>query len=378
MRTKIFLFLMIPLLFAGCEEKFDPGVADYQNLLVVDGLLHNGTGPYTVKLSYSSPVDNPLFIPAGFFHVKIVDDLGVSTALTESEPGIYTTADSRLQGETGRKYKLYLTSPNGNKYESDWEEIHQEVGIDSVYAQYEYHSDPDLNHTPEGYQFYISSETAPDDSACFYWNMVETWEFFSDYTLDFTYSGYIEPFPNPDTVYHCWATEVVPQIFVLNTSNLSQPKATNFPLHFVSTDTKRLTVKYSVLIQQMVISPAAWKYRDQINSLISDDNFLFASQPFQVKGNIQCVENPEEQVLGYFTAAGISTRRVFLDRPPGVSFYYVKCYADTDLRGLGFIPHTAWPAYLTLLDNGRMAIISEICVDCTQNGGVLNKPDFWP
>lgn len=378
MRTKIYWLILIPLLFAGCEEKFDPGVVDYQNLLVVDGLMHNGDGPFSVKLSWSSPIDNPTFLPVSGCTVIIDDRYGNSTQLIESEPGIYTTAESRLNGETGVEYKLTIQTPDGKNYVSDWEMIRQEVGIDSIYTQYEYRSDPDINHTVEGYQFYVTSETAPGDSACFYWNMVETWEFFSDYTLDFIYEGFIAPYPNPDTVYHCWATEVVPQIFILNTSNLSQPKATHYPLHFVSTDTKRLTVKYSVLIQQMVISTTAWKYRDQINSLISDDNFLFASQPFQVKGNIRCIENPDEQVLGYFTAAGITSKRIFLDRPAGASFHFSKCYPDTDLRGLGFAPPSSWPIFLTELDNGRKAIISEVCVDCTQNGGKLNKPDFWP
>jgi len=378
MRTKIYWLLIITLLFLGCEEEFDPEVVDYQNLLVVDGLMHNEAGPYTVKLSYSSTVSNPRFLPVSGCTVIINDRYGNTTQLVESEPGIYTTAESRLKGETGVEYKLNIMTPEGKNYESDWEMIHQEVAIDTVYAQYEYRSDPDVNHTIEGYQFFISSETAPNDSTCFYWNMVETWEFYSDYTIDFTYSGQIEPYPNPDTVYHCWATEVVPEIFVLNTSNLSQPKATNFPLHFVSTDTKRLTEKYSVMIEQMVISKAAWKFRDDINSLISDDNFLFASQPFQVNGNIRCVEYPDELVLGYFTAAGITTKRVFLDRPPNASFHFAKCYADPDLRGLGFAPPSTWPIYLTKLESGQMAIISEVCVDCTQNGGMLNKPDFWP
>lgn len=379
MRIKsLTLILMIPLLFLSCEEKFDPGIMEYENLLVVDGLIHNGTGPYTVTLSYSSAVGDPRFFAVTGCTVIINDRYGNSTQLAENEPGIYTTNEDRMQGETGVEYKLNIQTPDGKNYESDWEMIRPSVGIDTVYAQYEYHSNPEIYHTIEGYQFFISTETAETDSACFYWNMVETWEFYSDFTIDYYYDGQIRPYPNPNEVYHCWATEVVPEIFVLNTSNLSQPKATNFPLHFVSTDTKRLTEKYSVLIEQMVIGKKAWKFRDEINSMISDDNFLFASQPFQVKGNIRSVENPDELVLGYFTAAGITTKRVFLDRPANASFHYSKCYADTDLRGLGFAPPSTYPIYLTQLEGDEKAIISEACVDCTQNGGVLDKPDFWP
>jgi len=163
MRIKINWILLIPLLFLACEEKFDPGIVEYENLLVVDGLMHNGTGPYTVKLSYSTAVSDPQFLPVTGCTVMINDHYGNTTPLTESEPGIYTTAESKLRGETGVDYKLNIQTPEGKHYESDWEMIRPSVGIDTIYTQYEYRSDPDISHTIEGYQFFISSETAEAD-----------------------------------------------------------------------------------------------------------------------------------------------------------------------------------------------------------------------
>ncbi len=41
---------------------------------------------------------------------------------------------------------------------------------------------------------------------------------------------------------------------------------------------------------------------------------LFDPTPTAIPGNIYCIDNPEEPVLGYFEASGVSTRRVFINR----------------------------------------------------------------
>ncbi|MDZ7777912.1 MAG: DUF4249 family protein [Bacteroidales bacterium] len=51
---------MIPVIFSlGCREEFTPQVQKYDNLLVVDGMISNEPGPYTIKLSRSSPANKP-------------------------------------------------------------------------------------------------------------------------------------------------------------------------------------------------------------------------------------------------------------------------------------------------------------------------------
>ena len=70
-RVSIVLFLLISI--SSCVDKYLPEIDEYENRLVVDGLLTNGDEPIIVKLSLSSSVNGGEFTPATGGELYITD-----------------------------------------------------------------------------------------------------------------------------------------------------------------------------------------------------------------------------------------------------------------------------------------------------------------
>jgi hypothetical protein len=378
MRTKTCI-LIITLLVAvtSCIDKYWPELDKYEHLLVVDGMITNDPGPYLVRLSLTSSAEDPKQIPLQACRVIISDNAGNSEQLMETEPGTYITSPQGIQGVAGRKYKISILTPDGKQYESPFEEMPVAVGIDSVYYEVEYRHSPEVYHELVGYQFYLDTYRAENDTNYYLWQLEETYEFHSDFYIDYIFDGWIHEFTDKDSVYTCWRTENVYDIFTSSTINLTEPLLEKFPLHYVDTETKRLSVRYSLMVKQLTINTEAFKFWDKIKGLISDEESLYTTQPYQVTGNVTSTDDAHEPVLGYFTVAGISKQRIFVDHPVSIPFYYDVCDLTTNLMGLYMTSHAEYPIYLTRNSEGRMGYASDPCFDCTLNKGSLSKPYFW-
>lgn len=377
MKIKIYSLILLShfLLLSSCIDEYWPDIKKYDNLLVIDGVITNGSAPYTISLSVSTDINAPRHIPYENCEVSIIDDLYNEVDLIEEEPGKYKTQGEELVGQPSRQYKLTINTPDGKTYESSFETLKAPVEIDTIYNLIEYHESSTEDHDLAGYQFYIDTKTAEYDSAYFWWSLEETYEYNADFTIEYTYSGSIKPFTNWDTLYTCWRTLKVNKIFITNTENLAESRVLNFPLNYVDTETRRLSVRYSLLINQYTIDAKVYEYWNNIKTQIEESGSLYSTQPFQVRGNMVNVDDPEEPVLGYFIAAGLSQKRIFPDPPAGVLFYYSTCLPVFDM-GLGFTRPWHWPIYITLI-NGTFATASEGCFDCTSKGGTTEMPEFW-
>lgn len=365
------------VLMYSCEEEYFPEVVKYQDLLVVDGMIHSGPGPYTVKLSFSAPVDNPQYLPYSGCQVIIEENTGLREVLTETEPGTYMTAEDGIQGQVGKTYTLIIHTPDEKTYHSEPQKLLAPVDIENIQASLEYRESQELNHDLVGYQFYLTTAQATTDSVNFMWDLTETWEYTSDFIIEYVYQGFIEEFSDFDSVYRCWKSDHIPNIYTHSTAGLSQQKIVDFPLNYVTTQTRRLMIRYSLLVDQYVIGKQAYQFWDDLSEQIEEESSLFYSQPYQISGNLKNINDPDEPVLGYFVVAGKSSKRIFVDRPAGEYLYYEQCVPITDLRGLGFTHPSEWPVYLTELGSGELAYASDICFDCTLRGGQLDPPPFW-
>lgn len=374
---KISLFLLILLVVTACIDEFWPDISDYDNIMVVDGTLTNDPGPYTVRLSMTSDVDNPGYIPFTGCSVTIEDDSGNTESLTETEPGTYITSADGFRGLIGRKYRIRIYTPVGKTYSSPFQELLAPVGIDSVYAEVEYHETADSYHDLAGLQFFVDTYRAETDSNFYLWKLVETYEFHSDFFIDYLFMGYWKQFNDRDSVHTCWTTQNVFEFFTAHTLNLTDPILIRYPLHYVDTETRRLQIKYSLFVQQFTIGADAYSFFDQIRNLMVDAGKLYTKQPYPITGNVTNNDDPGEPVLGYFLVGGIDKKRIFVTRPINVPFYFPVCELITDMRGLYMEPRYTWPIYVTTTPEGARGYAAKPCFDCTLNGGVLEKPDFW-
>jgi hypothetical protein len=108
---------------------------------------------------------------------------------------------------------------------------------------------------------------------------------------------------------------------------------------------------------------------------------LYATQPYQVRGNIHSISNPEEPVIGNFTVASCDSVRIMFEPPSGMDFDYPVCGIDTsaymEFAEIIFSPPNSWPVYATQDPWGIPVLINQDCMDCTLRGGTLEKPEFW-
>lgn len=378
--TNIILLLFL-IGFFSCEEEFQPSIdSSNESLVVVDGMINNLPGPYTVKLSLSSKIENPKYVPLSGFLVFIIDDQGQSTGLAETFAGNYITTDPNFKGIPGRSYKISFQSPNGKTYESDFEKLNEPTAIESIELRWEITPDEDSFYDIEGYRFYLNSSQAPTDTNYFMWQLISTFKYRADFKIYWIWEGYLRPVENHDTLNICYKTDTLSEIFLLNTENLNPPIVSGLPLNYVTTQTRELMERYSLLVKQYSMSKESYKFWRIIKDQNTNLGNLFSKQPFQVKGNVYSVDDADEIVLGNFMVAGISEKRVFVDRPnPPIMMHYPKCGAPEwifeNFAALPEFPPSSWPIFATYV--GGNALPNQWCMDCRESGGKVEKPGFW-
>jgi len=376
-----FSLLLLLILIIGCKDEILLTNQNYSSVLVVDGLISDEKGPYTVKLSFTSPVNDNSIIPVTECLVTISDNKGHSETLTEAEPGYYTTSVSGIQGTIGNSYKLTIETSDRNKYESEFQEMKEFVEIDTITAEFTRKEHLDYPFGLPGYQFYVNTKITSNHNIYFLWIIEETFQYTADYKLDAIWDGTNILIDGADTIsgyenlYRCWKTQTASNIFTGKTSNLVIPQIKDKPLLFVGTDSKRLQERYSLLLKQYSVSFDAYLYWNSLEEILEQENILTTTQPYNLIGNIKNITNPDKTVFGYFTVGSVSKKRIFVNKPVDAAFYFDLCYLTYDYSEI-FKPAKA-PVFLILLENGLWAEVKEPCVNCTSNGGSNEKPDFW-
>jgi len=105
--------IIIPLLslflFPGCQKVIDVDLNEAAPKIVIEGLINDKRGPYSVSITKSGSYFNQPDLPSvSGARVFVTDDFGATDSLREAAPGIYIT--SRTRGVPGRTYTLKVIS----------------------------------------------------------------------------------------------------------------------------------------------------------------------------------------------------------------------------------------------------------------------------
>jgi hypothetical protein len=103
---------LLPLLVNyGCQKVINVDLNNAEPRIVIEGLINDRRGPYSVSITKSGSYFNQPVLPAvSDAEVTITDNTGASDSLREIAPGIYLT--SRTRGIPGRTYTLKVLSEN--------------------------------------------------------------------------------------------------------------------------------------------------------------------------------------------------------------------------------------------------------------------------
>lgn len=369
------------ILTAGaCVEPYEPPLDDADvNYLVVDGFLNVTEGVANVTLTRTQPVKNPGPVRAEQAAiVRIEDDNGMSYPLYEISGGVYSGALANATMETS--YRLLISTINGHQYASDFIQALATPAIDSI----------TYSITSDGIEFSVTTHDPEGLAKHFRWEYTETYEYHSNFVSSYKFdpNGTVVLRPVEEQSGVCWKTNASTDIIVASTKLLTHAVVSKFGLNIVPFGSLKLTVEYSMLVQQQALTDEAYEYWINLEKTTEHLGGLFDPLPSEVPGNIHGISHPGEKVIGFFSGSEVSEARVFLKRsalPKEIVARFRNPYCALDTiwnEELQFVaPSTilVGAIYPLIGPGGPIGYTTaeNRCVDCTVHGGTKEKPPFW-
>lgn len=349
--------------------------------IVIEGdIIIGGTSHF--KMSEMLEIEGasnlqPGDVPATFI---VEDDKGGSYKADENGNLVLPDAPS------DRKFRLRAVNrSNGKEYISSWQTIYEPCGIDSVSFV--------PNKTSRQLELNVSLHGG--DDARFYQLMLdEAWEYKAFYRAthyyippsrdlpsEFRNTGMIAEFENGENTYYCWKTRGVPELNVLSTMDLSEDRIVNAQIHKVASTENKLSYIYCLNVGAMPISQEHHAYLKHLNDVSNYTGSLFSPNPSEMRGNIRCVSDTTEFVVGYIGAGRVTSSRVFYYNDE-VQFYET----GYETHKIENVAKKDWYRYWNT--KGMLPLngdpiqgydwAEKRCIDCRLAGGTKNKPEYWP
>jgi hypothetical protein len=377
-----YIFYLL-LMGTGCRQIYNAPVKPMPaGYLVVEGFISTGTT--NIQLSRTTTLsDTALNVVEDGALVSIEGSGNDSFALASIGNGTYTNAQISLNNS--EQYRLRIVTSAGELYLSDFETVKATPPIDSV----------NWTRGTAGVQLYINTHDPLDTNKYYYWTYNETWEFHSDYVGDLKYIinysldhviGVTWKFPYglPDSsIYKCWSTQGSTTVITGTTENIVPDVVYQQPLLFIPQGAQELSVLFSLSVNQYSVGKGAYQFLQELKNNTENLGTIFDPQPSQLQGNIHCLTNPSETVVGYVEVSNLQNQRIFISNSqvPGWDYTYVGCSIDTLANDSVSLVRTGLEYLLPVvyLDNGTnyFSAVYSPCLDCTLTGSNV-KPSFWP
>lgn len=375
MKTKLIYICLSLLLFVySCKEEYDPpSTAMPKPLLVVEGNL-DPSGPVSIRLTKTVSLDKKNTVEAENNAQLVVEGKDNSTRnLFFSGNGYYTSPSLNLI--IGNEYRLKITTSAGKQYISEYTKAQLTPPIDSI----------TWRQQPEGVQLFANTSDAANATHYYMWNFIETWEYHAAHYSDLIVqsNGTIRPRVLPaESVYICWKSDSSKTVLIGNSLRLNIDRISEAPIHFVPLKEEKMSVRYSILVKQYALSKEAYAYYELLKKNTESLGSIFDPQPSEDKGNITCISDPSEKVIGYVTSSTVTEKRIFISNQElnDWRLFYFECVIDSVPKTNQRIQQALQLGELPFADLGPgLPYLFSLapCVDCTVKGGTTTKPSFW-
>ncbi len=370
------MVFLAALFLTSCKVPYDPPLKSSKtHFLVVDGFV-NVDGTTNIKLSRTrnlSKGDTAAYINEINASVIIIDEQNNLYPLYETGGGNYSayyTLNPNI------RYRLQITTVDQKKYLSDFVPCKLSPPIDNLGWKLK---DGDV-------QIFVNTHDPNNHTTFYRWDYTETWEFHSDYYSTLIYdSEYKQVVNRSYPVYVCYRSRNASNILLGSSAKLQEDVIHEGPIALIPNHDKRISVLYSTLVTQYALDSAAYNYWYAMKGNTENTGSIFDPQPNQTTGNIHCVTDSTETVIGYIGAGSIQQARIFISNSemmPGwnqkfncTEYDVPKDSVEFYLSGSTYIPYDTDPPG-SPMPNGYFSA-SASCVDCTITG-TLEKPIFWP
>jgi len=322
----LLLLVVVLLVTQTCISSYEAPLRLDADLLVINAIITDQPTTQTITLSQSrSTGDTLLSIPLQQAAVTVLVD-GTPLVLSETEPGIYTLPTG-FRGQAGHSYQLRFVTAAGQRYQSTVETITPAPPIKRAYALPHDGLVPVRDTLVPASDIYIDYDD-PAATANFYmwrWRNYEVQEYCASckqgrYVIrDVGAAGsgplevigcVVDPLIKSYVYFdypcrgQCWDIIYSSRIDVLAdvyTNGRSQVG------HLIATIPAYQEKPALIVIDQLAISAGAYRYYRLFAEQVQNSGTLADSPPAPLAGNVRNVDNPVENVVGYFSMASSST-----------------------------------------------------------------------
>ncbi len=382
----LIVFLVMILSFCRCKQNYEPNIGSTKTgILIVEGFINSGQGATIIRLSRSTDLQNLTFNPEPNAQVSVEGDNGGVFALLNNSNGEYRI--DQLVLDNSAKYRLHITTPDGKEYASDFAAVKYTPAIDSITWQME----------NNGVRIYTNSRDPQNAAKYYQWKFEEMWEIHSafqtslDYVRNPTTNAVTalvsrNPDGSPDTtLFRCWRNANSTSIILGSTEKLTSD-VVYLPVQYIEPGSEKLSVLYSINLKQYAISQDNYLFLQKMKKNTEQLGTIFDPQPSEISGNIHCLTDPSELVVGFVEATQEQTKRIFISNNQvpgwGYSDNCLQLTIDNNLDSIEKYGRNLYPTTIAVL--GDFGLIKQFfatenrsCMDCTVRG-FNQKPDFWP
>jgi len=305
--------------------------------------------------------------------------------------GYYGAAGLTLN--SSNKYSLRIVTSNGKIYQSDFLAVKNSPPIDSV--NYLVQSN--------GVQINVNTHDPAGKTTYYRWSFVETYMIHahdeSFLELKTVPQDTLVLRPPADQVYTCWPGDTSTSVLLASSANLTKDLISQKEIAFIPLTSEKIADRYSILVKQYALTGDAYNYWQLLKRNTEQLGSIFDAQPSQLPGNIHCISNPTEPVIGYLSAGTVSQQRIYIDSrnlPVLHTIYPVSidgCYVGMYLFKNPIGPGDTVNDVTTWIYSGRQYPLSTLggsflgpvtgytatdrfCADCTLRGP-NKQPAFW-
>jgi Domain of unknown function (DUF4249) len=377
--TSICILCLLLLLQTRCRKPYEPAVlVKGDNYLVVDGYINTSANAITtIILSRTKNLtDTVLTIPERNASVAIQSSAGTIYPLQENGDGVYNSGPLNLA--PNGQYKVVVTTSANKRYASDLVSAKQTPAIDSVAWRQD----------DKGVNLFVNCHDPSGNTRFYRWQYIQTWEYHSQLETPWgiTSSGVVYVRNLSQQVHVCYNTTRSTNVLIATTAALSADVISDIPIGIIPANDSTLQYRASFLLQQYALTAPAYFYWQIIEKNSQQLGTLFDLQPSQLEGNIHCISNPNEPVVGFMSAGTVTEKRIFVNNSDlqnwqvGLGSYECVQTAvpqnPVDFLLVNNLPDDSFAPYY-YVSFGPLIVAKKVCLDCTLSGGTNVKPSFW-
>ncbi len=313
-----FLWLLALVLFS-CVEPVDLKLPANVRSLVVEGLVTNEPGPYTVKLAMTSPYGRPTGLKDQELEraqVEISSSTGEREILMEHGLGIFKTSPSGLRGKVGEAYTLHVKLRDGRSYTSTAQLLTASPPVENIQLQFQKLPVKEGEETPN-YRYEVSVDvTDPAREKNFYrWEWRGIFEV-STQPWDYEYWPPLGNGPIPMPKLCCKTCYVydTTKVTEVGEDRLFDGNRYRQIIGYLPLTAENINVRYHLEVAQYSVSAEAYDFWRVFISQTRNTGSVLDPPPANPRGNLSSITDPDETVYGFFGASAVTRKAIFINR----------------------------------------------------------------